>query len=596
MLPDGDVFPSLRLPGPVPDVHGPVPPATGRVGMAGASPVSAGMGSGCWNALCLMARQERQVGVEARCGNMGRVRFRHTLGFFLFSRVLMVAFGVFAVVLATTTGLYERLLERQARTTAAGIARQTHAAIRELMLHGPSREELARFLAAIKRAQGASPYGVDVFRGPAVVRQYGAGGATPADPAVREVIVSARPRIVPDRQAPRYLFPLRAAAPCLPCHACPPGTVLGVVEVRQSLPALSSRMRARYSWLFLGYGLLVLAAGSVVTWLVVRRVTGAVQRFRDMAARVRSVADLSTLQAVTAEDLDFVELNHAGSAMAELAERLHRVAVDRDVLEFQMELLGKFIITSSVLKDWQRFVKDFLLDINAILPAYFLLTCFQERGAAYEVNVFWRAAPTDRHRRWLDELLRERIGAWFAAGGTVRDVRVGHHDCGSAAALPESLSGRSVSLHVRHLTLDTPKVDGVVVLGCRPATATSPVAAVLVGSVLSTLHNLVGSVQAIANYTRELEFYATRDPLTRLHNQRMFWELIEYEIRRADRHGYHFALLLIDMDDFKAVNDRYGHAFGDFFLQQFADVLRSTVRDGDLVARYAGDEFTVLLP
>jgi len=96
--------------------------------------------------------------------------------------------------------------------------------------------------------------------------------------------------------------------------------------------------------------------------------------------------------------------------------------------------------------------------------------------------------------------------------------------------------------------------------------------------------------------TTEAERFATRDPLTNLYNQHTFWDLLQYETQRSKRQEYKFTLLLIDIDNFKVVNDRYGHEVGDQFLKDFSVILRSAVRKGDIPARYAGDDFTAILP
>jgi two-component system, cell cycle response regulator len=110
----------------------------------------------------------------------------------------------------------------------------------------------------------------------------------------------------------------------------------------------------------------------------------------------------------------------------------------------------------------------------------------------------------------------------------------------------------------------------------------------------------LGSQAAVAlenvRLHRIVERQASTDGLTDLANRRHFEETLAGEISRAERFGGTLALVLADLDDFKKVNDRYGHQAGDDVLREFAEVLRETVRDIDLAARYGGEEFAVLLP
>jgi len=101
---------------------------------------------------------------------------------------------------------------------------------------------------------------------------------------------------------------------------------------------------------------------------------------------------------------------------------------------------------------------------------------------------------------------------------------------------------------------------------------------------------------AVTTYTREIERFATRDPLTNLYNQVAFWDLLEYETERSKRQKYSFSLLVMDIDNFKAINDTCGHEVGDTFLKQFASLVKTAVRKGDVPARYGGDNFTAILP
>ncbi len=101
----------------------------------------------------------------------------------------------------------------------------------------------------------------------------------------------------------------------------------------------------------------------------------------------------------------------------------------------------------------------------------------------------------------------------------------------------------------------------------------------------------VTDVRALQTSLKE---QAGRDPLTGLANRRLLDELLVRAIRRADRSGAPIAVAFLDLDDFKAVNDTYGHEAGDAVLRATADRLQAAVRDADVVARYGGDEFVVV--
>lgn len=89
---------------------------------------------------------------------------------------------------------------------------------------------------------------------------------------------------------------------------------------------------------------------------------------------------------------------------------------------------------------------------------------------------------------------------------------------------------------------------------------------------------------------------ATHDELTGLSNRRALQDLMELEHRRSLRHGRTMLLAQLDIDHFKRINDAFGHATGDRALQAFASVVRASVRDTDVLARWGGEEFVLLLP
>lgn len=89
---------------------------------------------------------------------------------------------------------------------------------------------------------------------------------------------------------------------------------------------------------------------------------------------------------------------------------------------------------------------------------------------------------------------------------------------------------------------------------------------------------------------------ARSDPLTGLPNRRAFQEQFQQSLSGWKRHGRPFSVIFADLDGFKALNDRFGHAAGDAALTHVANILRSSLREVDLLARYGGEEFVVLLP
>lgn len=105
---------------------------------------------------------------------------------------------------------------------------------------------------------------------------------------------------------------------------------------------------------------------------------------------------------------------------------------------------------------------------------------------------------------------------------------------------------------------------------------------------------LFGHLLGIRN--EELNLLSITDGLTGIFNHRYLHEVLGLEVRRAERYGKPVSILMIDIDDFKRVNDRCGHPFGDEVLEETGRLIRSSVRDTDVVGRYGGEEFLVIMP
>jgi two-component system cell cycle response regulator len=142
------------------------------------------------------------------------------------------------------------------------------------------------------------------------------------------------------------------------------------------------------------------------------------------------------------------------------------------------------------------------------------------------------------------------------------------------------------------LQLAVREAQGVLVLVPRDRERFSRAASGLV-------HALAGHLTLVldnARLSQRLREMSTRDGLTRQLNHRAIYERLTEELERARRYRYPLSVILCDMDHFKEVNDTYGHLAGDAVLREGAEVLRASLRAGDLLGRYGGEEFLAVLP
>jgi len=264
--------------------------------------------------------------------------------------------------------------------------------------------------------------------------------------------------------------------------------------------------------------------------------------------------------------------------------------IEKDLFERQSKVLERIILSHEHVTQWKAFIQDILTDFHAIFPFNFFFMAFSEEHGLSQYLYFLGHCSDEVKAHARQALAQKMLNALELPQDALLELE--------EFEIPVLAPGQQLD-DIHMITVSVPDHSpslagllGVAYVGSHALTIQEES---IIRSILSVMVMVVGSSKLLSRTMAELEYYAMHDPLTGLYNRRQFNHVLDYEFGRSERHGHEFALLVIDLDNFKDINDSYGHPTGDDALRGVAEVLRRHIRKGDIAARLGGDEFAILL-
>ena len=515
-----------------------------------------------------------------------------TLQRFIFTATLIVSLITFLTVVTTLTWIFVKEAEEISASTSFSMANKVLLSITDAMKKGKNMAEMADLISEYQRLLPGR-YEITIIPGN-IVKAGAERGVS--DDAVRKAFSNGSISINRSVNGLEHVFPLKAEANCLGCHpAAKAGDILGVLTINEELTDYRNSFLKKFILIFLVFLPIPILMAFSVSRFVNSHLGDAIGRLDRMIRSVNSMSDLTQFETeLENEDHRFRELEDIFSEFTKFIGRIKGLAVGKEMLEFEIRVLERFIITSESIRDWKERVSYLLNEVNSVMEAYTIFSVFQIEEESYDIDIFWSRPPSDKTVLLMEEIVRQRIQHEKMSISGITEIKIIHNFVNPDFAILE-LDHSEIELQTKSLFLETPQIGGVVGIGVQSQAVSDPIRSLVINGILTTMLNVVGSIKAIYKYTKDLEYYATRDPLTDLFNQRLFWELLGYEVGRSERHKETFGLLVIDLDNFKHVNDTFGHFMGDKFLAKVAITIHECLRKGDILARYGGDEFTVIV-
>lgn len=525
--------------------------------------------------------------------------------------VLLIG-GIFAAF-----GVYDEMkasMMDNAQRRAEATAMQVIDSANMLMVTGEISNPVNRKLMIKKIIEGQQLHSLRLVRTDQVVRQFGAGLPEEHldDPVVIRTIEDSvklgEPipyfalEFVGDKPVFRAITPYISShdfhgTDCLTCHRVQVGSSNGASDITIDLSGDFKRLHTAILQLIAGQAVLQVFLFFFIGWVIRRFVSRPVGKIENHLSEIVS-GDYSSPMDISGRDemgelLCSVQTTKLllGSAVNQAAEQLADLSVKKDLLERQSCVLESIILSHEKISQWKEFVQEILSSFHTTFSFNLFFIAFKEEHGLslfiYYMGSYTEEAKATARTKLTQEMLA-KLGLPFDAPLDIEEFQV-----------LESVECVAI-VDIKMLTVTVSgeeklNLAGLLGVAYGASQNLSEQEESVIRSILAVMVMVVGSSKVLNRTLSELEFYSTHDPLTGLHNRRYFNDMLEYEVGRSGRHKHEFTVLMLDMDDFKDVNDTYGHPCGDAVLQRMAETMRNSIRKGDLATRIGGDEFAIIL-
>ncbi|MBF0368594.1 MAG: diguanylate cyclase [Magnetococcales bacterium] len=519
--------------------------------------------------------------------------------------------AMIALLIAVSLIAFRQFSLATAKEHVRASAEIVRVSLTESMING-SIDQREQFLTRLAEVDGLLD--ARVLRSKEVNNQFGEGLSHEVvqDDLEKEVLATGIPYfgMVQEGSNPvfRGTIPFvahkRGTPNCLECHEVGNGTVLGAITIHLSMAPLKTQALTTIALM----SLLVVVFSTLFTFFFRRQVTPVVETAVEMQKAVSRAKD---------GDFSGRVIHHSQDEVGEIARDLNRLmeylqenlgSVSRDVARLiQYELTGNTnLLTSTtemvdLLVEVAQFKQSIEEDQSKLEVYNRIARIMQDKFSIQNYSIYEVASSKNHmkpilvdgeensHCRWCNQAILYQAGACRAQRtGHVIDSVESPHICNQFLAPPNDPQIKHICLPVLHSGM----VGSVVQLVVSEEHAR--LVQLMVPFIQIYLRESASVVEA-KRLMDTLRESALRDALTGLHNRRFLEEYVETLVATTKRKKNKLSILMLDLDHFKQVNDTYGHDAGDTVLKAFAGTLGRQVRTSDLVVRYGGEEFLIVL-